>query len=71
VDLDRPHLCPRGEDLHATLVHGARASDVTDVLVDGRHLVRAGRLLSLDAPALVRAASAGARRVLARAGLRA
>jgi cytosine/adenosine deaminase-related metal-dependent hydrolase len=71
VDLDRPHLCPRGEDLHATLVHAARASDVTDVLVDGRHLVRAGRLLSLDAPALVRAASAGARRVLARAGLRA
>ena len=69
VDLVRPHLSPPGEDLHATLVHAARASDVTDVLVDGRHLVRAGRLRTLDAPALTRAAPAEVRQVLARAGL--
>lgn len=69
VDLERPHLSPRGDDLHATIVHCARGSDVTDVLVDGRHLVRAGRLLSLDAPRLARDAAAAVRRVRSRAGL--
>jgi 5-methylthioadenosine/S-adenosylhomocysteine deaminase len=47
VDLDRPHLYPR-HDLVANLVHSARASDVTHVIVDGRVLYRNGELLTLD-----------------------
>jgi 5-methylthioadenosine/S-adenosylhomocysteine deaminase len=66
VDLHAPHLAPAGADLHAALVYCARASDVTDVLVDGRALVRGRRLRTLDAAALSRAAPAEAARVLRR-----
>jgi cytosine/adenosine deaminase-related metal-dependent hydrolase len=64
VDLAAPHCQPAGPDLHGTLVYCARASDVTDVLVDGRVVVRAGKLLTLDAPKLAAAASAEARRII-------
>src|SRR3954468_10397128 len=40
VALSGAHCQPEGEDLPATLVYAARASDVTDVFVDGRWLVR-------------------------------
>jgi cytosine/adenosine deaminase-related metal-dependent hydrolase len=66
VDLSGPHCQPEGEDLHATLVYAARASDVTDVLVDGRWLVRDRTLQTLDAPALARAARFELERVLRR-----
>jgi 5-methylthioadenosine/S-adenosylhomocysteine deaminase len=56
IDLTGPHLAPNAPDVHATLVYGARPSDVTDVFVDGRHLVRNRELTSLDALALARAA---------------
>jgi 5-methylthioadenosine/S-adenosylhomocysteine deaminase len=46
-DMDRPHLYPR-HNLVANVVHGARASDVTHVMVDGRWLYRNGELLTLD-----------------------
>jgi cytosine/adenosine deaminase-related metal-dependent hydrolase len=36
VDLSGAHCQPGGDDAHATIVYCARASDVTDVLVDGR-----------------------------------
>ena len=67
VDLTGPHCQPAGPDPHATLVYCARASDVTDVLVAGRLLVRDRRLLTLDAEKLAAGAEAEARRVLARA----
>ena len=66
VDLRTPHASPAGEDLHGAVVYSARASDVTDVLVDGRHVVRGGRLLTLDAAALARDAPAEVARVLRR-----
>jgi cytosine/adenosine deaminase-related metal-dependent hydrolase len=69
VDLRAPHCQPAGPDPHATLVYCARASDVTDVLVAGRPLVRDRRLLTLDAARLAAAAPLEARRVLARAGV--
>jgi cytosine/adenosine deaminase-related metal-dependent hydrolase len=58
VDLRAPHLAPAGDDLHATLVYGARAGDVRDVAVDGRLLVADRSLATLDARALSRAAPA-------------
>ncbi len=66
VDVSGAHCQPEGDDLHATLVYAARASDVTDVIVDGRWLVRDRRLQTLDGPALARGASAELRRVLRR-----
>jgi len=69
VDLSGPHCQPRGPDPHGTLVYCARASDVTDVLVDGRIVVRGRRLLTLDAPRLAAAAPSEARRLLARAAV--
>ena len=56
IDLSGPHLAPPAPDLHATIVYGARASDVTDVIVDGRHLVRDRQLISLNAGLLARTA---------------
>jgi 5-methylthioadenosine/S-adenosylhomocysteine deaminase len=67
VDLTGAHCQPAGPDLHATIVYCARASDVTDVLVDGRLLVRGRKLLSLDAAKLAAAAPAEAQRVMRRA----
>ena len=66
VDLSGPHCQPAGSDPHGTLVYCARASDVTDVLVDGRPLVRERRLLTLDVRRLAASAPAEARRLLAR-----
>lgn len=71
-------LAPRGphaeppHDPCAALVYAARGSDVREVFVDGRHLVRAGHLTALtglDEEALAAAARAEAPRTLRRAGL--
>jgi len=66
VDLTAPHLRPAGADPHATIVYCARASDVTDVLVDGRLVVRGRRLRTLDAGKLAAGAPLEARRLRAR-----
>lgn len=47
-DMDKPHLAPR-HDLVANLVHAAKGSDVSHVLVDGRLVSREGEILTLDA----------------------
>ena len=47
VDVDRPHIAPTVEPASA-IVYAARASDVRDVMVDGRWLVRGGRLTDLS-----------------------
>jgi len=64
VDLSGAHCQPAGPDPHATIVYCARASDVTDVFVEGRQVVRNRRLLTLDASKLAASAAAEARRVL-------
>jgi 5-methylthioadenosine/S-adenosylhomocysteine deaminase len=46
-DFDKPHLTPR-HDLVANLVHSAKGSDVSHVIVDGRPVYRKGELLTLD-----------------------
>ena len=67
VDASGAHCQPAGPDAHATIVYCARASDVTDVFVNGRQVVRARRLLTLDAAKVAAAAPKEARRVLSRA----
>jgi 5-methylthioadenosine/S-adenosylhomocysteine deaminase len=52
VDLTGPHTQPV-HDLAATLVHSARAADVTTTIVDGRILMRDRELLTVDVPEVV------------------
>lgn len=47
VNLDAPHLRPV-HNLIANLVHSAKGSDVTDVMVDGQWLMRNRELKTLD-----------------------
>lgn len=52
VDLDQPHNVPRfGRDagaVYSQLVYAAKATDVVDVMCDGRWLMRERRLLTVD-----------------------
>lgn len=47
IDLERVHTLPVYDPLSA-LVYAALASDVTDVMVGGRFLLRDGELLTID-----------------------
>lgn len=48
LDLHRPHLYPR-HDLLAHLVYAAKSADVSTVMVDGKVLMEAGQVLTIDA----------------------
>ena len=52
VDLRRPHLTPALR-IVSDVVHNGQASDVRDVMVDGRFVMRDRRVLTLDEPAVV------------------
>ena len=47
LDIDKPWLRPRC-DLLSSLVYCARGDEVTDVMVDGRFLLRKGELTTID-----------------------
>ena len=47
IDADAPHLCPLG-DAYAAIAYSAQASDVRDVVVDGKVLVRNRELKTVD-----------------------
>jgi 5-methylthioadenosine/S-adenosylhomocysteine deaminase len=67
VDLEQTHNAPRftrdPNAIYAQLVYAAKASDVVDVMCNGRWLMRERRLLTLDEEELRRAAAEVARRV--------
>jgi 5-methylthioadenosine/S-adenosylhomocysteine deaminase len=48
LDLDTPHATPL-YDVYSQLVYAVKGSDVTDVVVNGREVVRDGKCLTLDA----------------------
>ena len=48
VRLDRPNAVPL-YDVYSQMVYALKASDVRDVMVDGRPVVRDGQILTLDA----------------------
>ena len=62
-DLDQPHLYPR-HNLVANLVHSARGSDVTHVIVDGRLIYRNRQLLTLDEERIMAEADRHAKRMV-------
>jgi len=59
VNLDAPHMRPR-HSLIANLVHSAKGADVTDVMVDGRWLMRKRELTMLDEAKILAEAEAHA-----------
>jgi len=63
LDLSGPHGQPADADIPSRLVYAARAADVRHVLVDGRPVVRAGRLLTADLGEIRDKANAAARRL--------
>ncbi len=67
VDISPLHNSPRfrrdHDNPYAQLVYAGKASDVTDVMVNGKWLMRARQLLTLDEAALIPAAQEYARRI--------
>jgi cytosine/adenosine deaminase-related metal-dependent hydrolase len=64
----RLHLTPSPNPV-GTLVYAAGGADVSDVMVDGRWVVRDSRLLTMDEEEVIREAQAHARALLHRAGI--
>lgn len=63
LDLSGAHTQPDSADLYSRIVYSARASDVRHVLVDGRLVVRDGRLRTADMEEIRVKANAAARRL--------
>lgn len=63
VDFTGPHLAPV-HNVVSHLVYSARASDVRHVIVDGRLLVRDGKLTHLDAQGIIREATRRAKALI-------
>jgi 5-methylthioadenosine/S-adenosylhomocysteine deaminase len=66
LDLHKPHVYPDIGDLTSRVVYSARPTDVHTVIIDGRVVVREGRLLTLDVNKTLRDAKAAAKRIAAR-----
>jgi len=69
VDLRKPHLMPLHMPLYR-IAYYANGSDVDTVIVDGRVLMRAREVLSVDEPEILDTAHAEAERALERADLK-
>ena len=65
IRVDRAHQAPFLRPL-AAFVHQGQAGDVSDVMVDGRWIMRAGRVLTMDEAAVIREAEAVAQRAWSR-----
>jgi 5-methylthioadenosine/S-adenosylhomocysteine deaminase len=68
IDLAQPHLTPAA-DIEAALVYSAKGSDVRDVIVDGRLLMRERKFLHLDEAEVLSSANRAAARSMRAAGL--
>ena len=66
--MHRAHLTPSLNPV-STLVYAATGADVSDVMVDGRWVVREGHLVTMDEEAIIRDARERARALLRRAGI--
>jgi 5-methylthioadenosine/S-adenosylhomocysteine deaminase len=52
ISLDAPHAVPM-YDVYSQLVYALKGSDVTDVMVNGKTIVRDRRMLTIDEPAVL------------------
>ena len=67
VDIDAAHNSPRfkrnGDGVYAQLVYASKSTDVTDVMVNGRWVMRDRKLANLDEQDLLQSAQEYARRI--------
>lgn len=67
VDISKIYNSPRFRrdisNIYAQIVYSAKSTDVTDVMVNGKWLMKAGKLLTLDEEALLHAATDYARKI--------
>ena len=70
VDLQQLHTSPQADDIASALVYAAAASDVRDVIVDGRLLMRDRKLTSLKEAEVIANANLERAGLLARAGIK-
>src|SRR5262249_5996859 len=63
ITMDKPHLTPCHDEI-ANIVYCARPDDVSDVLCDGRFLLRKGDLTTLDEEQILREAAERAQRLV-------
>jgi 5-methylthioadenosine/S-adenosylhomocysteine deaminase len=67
LDLDtlhnKPHFGHEEDTIYARIIYAAKSTDVTDVMVDGRWLMRDRQLQTLDAAPLLEAAEEYAQRI--------
>jgi cytosine/adenosine deaminase-related metal-dependent hydrolase len=63
IDLSGPHGQPADAEMASRLVYAARSADVRHVVVDGRLVVRSGRLLTADLGEIRDQSNAAARRL--------
>jgi len=58
IDTEKPHLQPlilgKNENVTSAIIFSATGSDVSDVFVNGRHLVKNGELVTIDLHALIK-----------------
>ena len=69
IRLDHLHTSPRSEDVVSSIVYSAQASDVQNVVVDGRMLMNNRELLTLDERSIIEQANTQTSELLQRAGL--
>lgn len=69
LDMQRPHLRPLEGALIGNLLYAAYGHEVRDVLVDGRVLMRGGKILTFDEVEVLRQADAIVRRLRKEVGL--
>jgi 5-methylthioadenosine/S-adenosylhomocysteine deaminase len=62
IDVHNSHIVPTG-DLYSVIVYSAKASDVTDVWVDGKRLLQARRPTTLETAPILEKARSWRRRV--------
>ncbi len=68
IDMDKPHLTPAPDPV-ATIVCGAKASDVHTVVIGGEAVIRNGQVLTMDEKRILAEANRRAPEVYARASV--
>ena len=67
IDANQPHIAPlrvkNKENVSSALVYCATGRDVTDVIIDGNHLVQNGRLMTIDVNEVIEKVTAISERI--------
>ena len=68
IDMQKPHLTPC-RDVVSNIVYSAKGSVIDNGMVDGRFLLRGGKVLTLDEESIVREAQRSQDEIMSRSGV--